>query len=75
MGEGDPNGAQRLLMDNVIVSPRSASTVDRESETLSDLFCDNVQCWLEQHPLRNQYMPQKSTELQACAVQLGVLAE
>lgn len=40
-------------LPNVLISPHSASTVDTENEQLTDLFCDNVQRYLEQRPLRN----------------------
>lgn len=40
-------------MPNVLVSPHSASTSDRENARLTDLFCDNLQRWLAGAPLRN----------------------
>lgn len=40
-------------MPNVIVSPHSASTSDRENMRLTDLLCDNMQRFLNNEPLRN----------------------
>ena len=40
-------------MPNVIISPHSASTVRRENERITDLFCDNLRRWLAGQPLRN----------------------
>ncbi len=40
-------------MENVLVSPHSASTSDRENERLTDLFCDNLRRFLDGEPLRN----------------------
>ena len=40
-------------MPNVLVSPHSASTSDRENARLTDLFCDNLQRFLAGEPLRN----------------------
>ena len=41
-------------MDNVIVSPHSASTSDRENERITDLFCENLRRFLAGRPLMNQ---------------------
>jgi phosphoglycerate dehydrogenase-like enzyme len=41
-------------MDNVIVSPHSASTSDRENERITDLFCENLRRFLAGQPLMNQ---------------------
>ena len=46
-------------MRNVIISPHSASTVDRENAALTDLFCENLRLWLDDQPLRNLYSRQK----------------
>lgn len=46
-------------MRNVIISPHSASTVDRENASLTDLFCDNLRRWLDRQPLRNIYSREK----------------
>jgi glyoxylate/hydroxypyruvate reductase len=40
-------------LPNVLVSPHSASTSDRENARLTDLFCDNLRRYLEGAPLRN----------------------
>jgi phosphoglycerate dehydrogenase-like enzyme len=42
-------------LDNVIVSPHSASTVSTENAALTDLFCDNLRRYLHGEPLRNPY--------------------
>ncbi len=42
-------------MDNVIVSPHSASTVAAENKLLTDLFIDNLGRWLAGEPLRNVF--------------------
>ena len=44
-------------MENVLVSPHSASTSDRENERLTDLFCDNLRRFLDGQPLRNVLNP------------------
>ncbi|MGH2442763.1 MAG: D-2-hydroxyacid dehydrogenase [Chloroflexota bacterium] len=46
-------------MSNVIVSPHSASTVDRENAALLDLFSENLRRWLSGLPLRNVYVPER----------------
>ena len=40
-------------MPNVLVSPHSASTSDRENGRLTELFCDNLRRFLNGEPLRN----------------------
>ena len=40
-------------MPNVLVSPHSASTSDRENARITDLFCDNLGRFLNGQPLRN----------------------
>ena len=42
-------------MDNVIVSPHSASTVEQENAVLTDLFCENLRRWIDGEPLRNVF--------------------
>jgi glyoxylate/hydroxypyruvate reductase A len=42
-------------LDNVIVSPHSASTVAAENHLLAELFTDNLRRWLAGRPLRNLY--------------------
>ncbi len=34
-------------MPNVLISPHSASTVERENARITDVFCYNLMCWLE----------------------------
>jgi glyoxylate/hydroxypyruvate reductase len=46
-------------MRNVLISPHSASTVDRENAALTDIFCDNLRRWLDDSPLRNVYSRDK----------------
>jgi glyoxylate/hydroxypyruvate reductase len=50
-----PAGSPLWTMDNVLVSPHSASTVEAEDRLLTDLFIDNVRRWLAAAPLRNVY--------------------
>ena len=40
-------------MPNVIVSPHSASTSDRENGRITDLFCENLRRYLASEPLLN----------------------
>ncbi len=40
-------------MPNVLVSPHSASTSDRENERITNLFCDNLRRYLADEPLIN----------------------
>lgn len=40
-------------MPNVLVSPHSASTSDRENARITDLFCDNLRRYLDGRPLHN----------------------
>jgi len=40
-------------MPNVLVSPHSASTSDRENGRLTELFCENLGRYLRGEPLRN----------------------
>jgi glyoxylate/hydroxypyruvate reductase len=44
-------------MDNVLISPHSASTVATENERLTDLFLDNLDRFNAGRPLRNLYQP------------------
>jgi phosphoglycerate dehydrogenase-like enzyme len=46
-------------MSNVLISPHSASTVDRENAALTGMFCDNLRRWLDGGPLRNVYSREK----------------
>ncbi len=40
-------------LPNVLISPHSASTSDRENERITELFCDNLRRYLAGQPLRN----------------------
>ncbi|MCH7491722.1 MAG: hypothetical protein IID05_13650, partial [Gemmatimonadetes bacterium] len=40
-------------MPNVLISPHSASTSDRENGRLTDLFCENLMRFLADEPLLN----------------------
>ncbi len=53
--ENEPLPAESPLWDlpNVLVSPHSASTSDRENARLTDLFCDNLRRYIAGEPLRN----------------------
>lgn len=42
-------------LDNVIISPHSASTVAEENELLTELFIDNLTRYLDGRPRRNVY--------------------
>jgi glyoxylate/hydroxypyruvate reductase len=44
-------------MDNVLVSPHSASTVAGENALLTELFLDNLERLADGRPLRNRYEP------------------
>jgi phosphoglycerate dehydrogenase-like enzyme len=48
-----PPGSPLWEMPNVIVSPHSASTSDRENARITELFCDNLRRFLKGEPLRN----------------------
>jgi glyoxylate/hydroxypyruvate reductase len=50
-----PSGSPLWTMDNVIISPHSASTVSDENRLLTDLFIDNIGRWLAGEPLRNLF--------------------
>ena len=53
--EDEPLPAESPLwaMPNVLVSPHSASTSDRENERIVDLFCGNLRRFLAGEPLHN----------------------
>ena len=42
-----PSDSPLWDMPNVLVSPHSASTVARENERITDIFCHNLVCYLE----------------------------
>jgi glyoxylate/hydroxypyruvate reductase len=46
-------------MDNVLVSPHSASTVATENTRLTELFLDNLERLTDGRPLRNRYEPER----------------
>ncbi|MGD8319945.1 MAG: D-2-hydroxyacid dehydrogenase [Gemmatimonadota bacterium] len=46
-------------MPDVLVSPHSASTSDRENARITDLFCDNLRRFLDGRPLRNVLDPRR----------------
>jgi phosphoglycerate dehydrogenase-like enzyme len=46
-------------MDNVLISPHSASTVATENASLADLFLDNLDRFTSGRPLRNRYDPER----------------
>jgi glyoxylate/hydroxypyruvate reductase A len=48
-----PHGSPLWTMPNVLVSPHSASTSDRENARLTNLFIDNLGRWNDGRPLRN----------------------
>ncbi len=50
-----PADSPLWAMENVIISPHSASTVAAENGLITDLFTDNLQRWLAGQPLRNVY--------------------
>ena len=52
-GEPLPPDSPLWDMPNVLVSPHSASTSDRENTRITDLFCDNLRRYLAGQPLRN----------------------
>jgi len=42
-------------LPNVLISPHSASTVERENERIVDLFIENLRRWLDDRPLVNRF--------------------
>jgi glyoxylate/hydroxypyruvate reductase len=50
-----PESSPLWAMENVIVSPHSASTAAGENDLITELFCDNLRRWLDGAPLRNVY--------------------
>ena len=48
-----PADSPLWMLPNVLVSPHSGSTSDRENSRLTALFCDNLRRFLAGHPLRN----------------------
>jgi len=54
-----PGDSPLWEMDNVLLSPHSASTVATENARLTDLFLDNLDRFTSGQPLRNRYEPQR----------------
>ena len=54
-----PKGSPLWTMPNVLVSPHSASTSDRENSRLTDLFCRNLRRFLAGEPLENVLDPDR----------------
>jgi glyoxylate/hydroxypyruvate reductase A len=50
-----PTGSPLWDLDNVIISPHSASTIADENEVLVELFLDNLGRYLDGRPRRNVY--------------------
>jgi phosphoglycerate dehydrogenase-like enzyme len=48
-----PQDSPLWEMQNVLVSPHSGSTSDKENDRLTDLFCDNLRRFLNNENLRN----------------------
>jgi glyoxylate/hydroxypyruvate reductase len=48
-----PQDSPLWEMPNVLVSPHSGSTSDRENRRLTDLFCENLRRFLDDEPLLN----------------------
>jgi len=42
-----PQESELWDLPNVLISPHSASTVDRENQIITDIFCHNLKCYLE----------------------------
>lgn len=59
--ETEPLSADSPLwdLDNVLLSPHSASTTDLENSRLTDLFCENLSRYLTDQPLINLYDPKR----------------
>jgi phosphoglycerate dehydrogenase-like enzyme len=54
-----PESSPLWDLPNVIVSPHSASTSDRENERLTELFCQNLRRFLDRQPLLNVLQPER----------------
>jgi glyoxylate/hydroxypyruvate reductase len=55
--EQEPLPAESRLWDlpNVLISPHSASTVERENQRIVDVFIENLRRWLDGRPLLNRF--------------------
>lgn len=54
-----PEDSPFWTMPNVLVSPHSASTSDKENSLITDLFCENIKRYLNGKPLLNVLDPEK----------------
>jgi phosphoglycerate dehydrogenase-like enzyme len=54
-----PPSSPLWAMPNVLISPHSASTSDRENARITELFCDNLRRFLRGEPLRNILNPER----------------
>jgi glyoxylate/hydroxypyruvate reductase len=54
-----PDDSPLWRLDNVLVSPHSASTVDVENQLITDLFCRNLKNWLAGQPLLNLFQAER----------------
>ncbi len=54
-----PPGSPLWGMPNVLISPHSASTSDRENARITELFCDNLRRFLRGETLRNVLNPER----------------
>jgi glyoxylate/hydroxypyruvate reductase len=50
-----PESSPLWDLDNVIISPHSASTAEAENGLITELFCTNLRRWLDGAPLRNVF--------------------
>lgn len=50
-----PKESPLWAMENVLITPHSASTVDRENERLTDLFIDNLHRYMAGRPMVNLF--------------------
>jgi phosphoglycerate dehydrogenase-like enzyme len=55
-----PEDSPLWRMPNVLVSPHSASTVEEENSHIVDLFIDNLRRDLDDRPLVNEYIRERS---------------
>lgn len=46
-------------LENVLISPHSASTVAAENSLITEIFCQNLRRWLNNEPLINVYQPDR----------------
>ena len=53
-----PPGSPLWGMPNVLISPHSASTSDRENRRITDLFCENLRRYLAGEQLQNVLNPE-----------------